>query len=255
MAVSVALYSEDLRVRDWLRHGTLRRKTGLDDGQSQRDLRLRIKALARSWEALRDSNVVRDPYSGSLSRWTEVLTANDVTRRELFRPCGTVKPVVTPPSYQESIHDLPPEYTDTDAVATVCLERDSKASAYANGDQKMLPEVADLPSGFDVTQIDGIRSCANKKAKQAAKAAQQAKWADSGDEGGNGDGGKGADGNGGGDGDGGSGAGGDGGDPPGGGDNGGGDDDWGFGGNSKKDKKKKKKNAWAVCWLPRDFLW
>jgi hypothetical protein len=150
---------------------------------------------------------------------------------------------VSPPTYEESIQDLPPDYTETGAIATACIWKDAKN--LSNGDQKFHPDVKDIPGEFDASQIDGVRSCANKKAKKAAKAAQQAKWADSDNEENQDEGGDGQDG--GGDGNGGSGAGGDGGDPPGGGGNGD-DDEWWNTGNSKKDKKKKKKNAWDVSW-------
>lgn len=245
MAVSVASYSVDLPVRDWPRRGIRQRKTGLDNAELQRELRSRIKALVWYWEELRDCNIPRRPYTGKLPSWTEALSAKDVTRRELFKPCGTVKPaVVPPPTYEESLQDLPPDYTNTEAVATVCFRNDDKDSVIRNGDQQFHPDVKDVPGDYDFSELDGIRSYAGKKAKKAAKVAQQAKWLDSDNEENKDEGSEGQDGNGGGDGDGGSGAGGDGGDPP-----GGGDDDWWNAGNSKKDKKKKKKNAWDVCWL------
>lgn len=246
MAVSVASYSADLHVHDWPKRGTPQRKIGLDNGELQRGLRSRIRALVGHWEELRESKVSRSPYSGSLPSWREALNAKDVARRELFKPCGTVRPAhVPPPTYEESIQDLPPDYSETGAIATACVWKDARDVLLGNGDQKFHPDVKDMPGDFDVSQIDGIRSCANKKAKKAAKAAQQAKWADSDNEENKDEGGDGQDGDGGGDG--GSGAGGDGGDPPGGGDNGD-DDEWWNTGNSKKDKKKKKKNAWAVRW-------
>ena len=248
MAVSVASYSVDLPVRGWPRRGIRQRKTGLDNAELQRELRSRIKALVGNWVEFRDCNIPRRPYAEKLSIWTEALSAKDVTRRELFRPCGTVKPaVVPPPTYEESLQDLPPDYTDTGAVATVCFTNDAKDSVIRDGDQQFHPDVKDVPGDYDFSELDGIRSYAGKKAKKAAKAVQQAKWMDSDGEENKGEGGEGQDGNGGGDGDGGSGAGGDGGDPP-----GGGDDDWWNAGNSKKDKKKKKKNAWDVCWLQSD---
>jgi hypothetical protein len=245
MAVSVVSYSADLPVHDWLKRDTPQRRIGLDNAELQRGLRTRIRALVGYWEELRDCRVSRRPYSGNLPSWTAVLNAKDVTRRELFKPYGTVRPAaVLPPTYEESIQDLPPDYTETGAIATACVWRDAKEVPLGNGDQKFHPDVKDVPSEFDVSQVEGIRSYANKKAKKAAKVAQQAKWADSDNEENNDEGGDGQDGDGGGDG--GSGAGGDGGDAPGGGDNGD-DDEWWNGGNSKKDKKKKKKNAWAVC--------
>lgn len=171
----------------------------------------------------------------------------DATRRDLFKPCGSVVTphTVPPPTYEESIADLPPDYTDTAAAATACLKSDVKESLDFGGDRNLHPESKELPNDLDVSEIDGIRSYANKKTKKAAKATQQAKWADSDNEENKDEGADGADGGSGG-GDGGSGAGGDGGDPAGGGGNGD-DDEWWNEGNSKKDKKKKKKNAWAVC--------
>jgi hypothetical protein len=246
MAVSVVSYSGDLPVLGWPKRDTPRQRIGLDNAELQRGLRTRIRALVDYWEDLRNCSVPRRPYSGSLPSWKEALNAKDVTRRDLFKPCGTARPpaIVPPPTYEESLADLPPDYTDTATTAAVCTRSDVKDSADFNGDQKLHPESRSLPSDFDVSEIDGIRSYANKKAaKKAAKAAQQAKWADSDNEENKDEGADGGDGGSGG-GDGGSGAGGDGGDPPGGGD--GGDDDWWNTGNSKKDKKKKKKNAWAV---------
>lgn len=246
MAVSVVSYSGDLPALGWPKRDTRQQRIGLDNAEFQRGLRTRIRTLVGYWEELRDCNVSRRPYSGSLPSWKEALSSKDVTRQELFKPCGTVKPEnVPPPTYEESIADLPPDYTDTAAVATVCNKSDSKDGATCNGHEKLHPDSVDPPADFDVSEIDGIRSYANKKAKKAAKAAQQAKWADSDNEENKDEGAEGGDGGSGG-GDGGSGAGGDGGDgggdPPGGGD----DDEWWNTGNSKKDKKKKKKNAWDV---------
>lgn len=249
MAVSTASYSVDLPVRDWPRRGIRQRKTGLDNAEIQGGLRSRIKALVGYWEELRDCKIPHHPYAGKLPSWTEALSAKDVTRREIFKPCGTVGLANMPlPTYEESLQDMPPDYTDTEGLAIVCVLNDAKDSVISNGDRKFHPDVKDVPGDYDFSELDGIRSYAGKKAKKAAKVAQQAKWQDSDNEENKDEGGEGQDGSGGGDGDGGSGAGGDGGgDPP-----GGGDDDWWNAGNSKKDKKKKKKNAWDVCWLQFD---
>lgn len=161
--------------------------------------------------------------------------------------------LIPPPPYDDSLLDLPPDYTGTDAYAAVRItpetrldlleppksrtsQRPTRGAGYVGTDLKI-----------DLTQPQGIRSHANKKAKKAAKAAQNAKWADDddgekkeeGDAGGDGGAGGGDDAGGAGGGDG-------GGDPPGGGDGGGDDDDfWGTAGGGKKKKdKKKKKNAW-----------
>lgn len=139
-----------------------------------------------------------------------------------------------PPPYEDSLSDLPPDYspTDTSAVA-YCDAGNLKPLLPCSGSEKL-----------DLDEIKGIRSYAKKK----KKAAPAAKWNDDEEEkkeeGADGaGGGEGGD-NGGGEG-GGEGAGdGAGGDPPGG--DGGGDenpeDDW-FSGGGKKNKKKKKKNA------------
>ncbi|TKA67546.1 hypothetical protein B0A55_08643, partial [Friedmanniomyces simplex] len=155
----------------------------------------------------------------------------------------------SPPPPYEDCSDLPPDYTSTEALATVQLnvsafDRPGKDAAAANGARRSATDE------IDFTSPAGIRSHANKKAKKAAKATQKDKWAGSDDEGekppdGDGEGGAG-DGAGG---DGGFGAGGDGGDPPGDGGNGGGDggdggDDWTAGGTTGKGRKKKKKSAW-----------
>jgi hypothetical protein len=151
---------------------------------------------------------------------------------------------VPPPTYEESLLDLPPDYTCTDALATVdCSAKTVDVfSLHVWREEKS-------KAGSDSTYYDidfshnGAIQHAGKKAKQAAKKAQQAKWLDSDNEenkDGGADDGDGGDG-GGGDGDGGAGAGGDGGDPPGGGND---DDEWGNTGGKKKKDKKKKKNAW-----------
>ena len=149
-----------------------------------------------------------------------------------------------PPSYEESLADVPPDYTGTDAAAVVNSLVDVKLrldfpDAIATSRDSQRRSDAKL----DFNEPYGIRYHA-KKAKKAAKTAQQAKWADDdgdkkdeppADDGAGGD----AGGDGGGDAGGGDGGGeppgGDGGDDP--------DDIWGAAGGGKK-KKKKKKNAW-----------
>lgn len=147
---------------------------------------------------------------------------------------GTLAP---PPAYEESLRDIPPDYTSTDELAR------SNAS-YLSHDHKCDHSLRSRPATnavddkIDLTQPHNIRQHVNKKAKQAQKKAQQAKWADSDDEAKKDEPAeeeKGAGGNGG------AGAGGSG-DPP-----GGGDDDWwndGNNGGGKKNKKNKKKNTW-----------
>lgn len=152
-----------------------------------------------------------------------------------------------PPSYDEAVNDLPPDYSVAPALAK------AKISLHDSAPSKSAPKVhQDQPNSLEKSSPDvlidfestsGIRQHAGKKKKNAAKkAAAQDKSANDDDgekkgteEGQNGDGGAGdggADGgNGGGDGAG-----------DGGGDGGGDDwDDWPTGGNKKKNKKKKKK--------------
>lgn len=153
--------------------------------------------------------------------------------------------LLPPPSYEESIADLPPDYTGTTALAAaqglVDAKLDSCPPITGFRDSQRRPD-----DKVDFTEPRGIRSHANKKAKKAAKAAQKDKWAD--DDGekkeeeapppddGAGGGDDGAGDAGGGDGGGGDPPGGDGGEDP--------DDIWGAAGGGKKNKKKKKKNAW-----------
>lgn len=146
-----------------------------------------------------------------------------------------------PPPYETAAEDSPPDYTNTDALATAVVPT-SVFQPY---------EAAPLVSGYSVDKplldalhrivldwnaSENIRAHKGKKSKQAEKKAQQAKWADSGDEADgdkkgededhNGDGGAGGSAGAGGNGDG----------------NGGGDDadDWDMGGGKKKKKKDKK---------------
>jgi hypothetical protein len=215
------------------------------------------------WEELKDCNTPRRAFAGigNTSKFGIPSNNRDGAPRDLFKPYGAVSSIaVPPPTYEESIQDLPPDYTTTDDQATVQVVKDAIAPEKAGiclDSEKVCRNKSgccEFEVKVDFSKIDGIRSYANKKAKKAAKQAQRDKWADSDNEDkqdDGADGGDGGSGNGGGDG--GSGAGGDGGDPPGGGDGGGdggedggdGGDDWFDFGTSKKDKKKKKKNAWA----------
>ena len=248
MAVSVAYYSGDLLVRDSRRQGIPVLKTGTDDRRYRHGLRSRIKALVGFWEELKDYSAPRGRVSCSKVVWD----ARSGATRDLFQPYGSVNTdAVPPPTYDESVQDSPPDYTATDALATVQIDRDltviGKGNVFYNEKPKACQvDLPELDAKVDLSEIEGIRSHPNKKAKKAAKEAQISKWADSDNEEkneGGADGGAGGDDNGGGDGD--AGAGGDGGDAPGGGGDGGGDDDWwNTGGSKKKDKKKKKKNAW-----------
>ena len=226
MAISVASFNGDLLVRDWPKQGIQRQNGSVESRLSKHGLKSRITALVGYWETLKDCNSTRR----SISRWNRsdlsVTCDKDGNTRDLFKPCGTVRPeAVPPPTYEESIQDLPPDYTTTELLATVQTTRnviDSKIDIVDNhrfrfGDNGSFEKI-------NFADVEGIRSHAGKKAKKAAKAAQQAKWADSDNEENKDEGnGAGGDENGGGDGD--AGAGGDGGDHPGGGD-GGDDDDW-----------------------------
>lgn len=151
--------------------------------------------------------------------------------------------LLPPPSYDESVADLPPDYTGTGALAVAQSLVDVKLGpGLENAQSRDSKRRSD--DKVDLTQPQGVRYHANKKAKKAQKAAQKDKWADDDGEkkeeapppddgaGGGGDAPAGGDGAGG--------------DPPGDGGDGNGedpDDIWGAVG-GKKNKKKKKKNAW-----------
>ncbi len=249
MAVSVALLNDDLHVPRSHKRDTLLPRTGVTgDSHHQHGLRSRIKVLVGLYEQLRKCNpsqrLVNDEDYSEARRGHE---GSEYRKRELFRPYETTLRIAVPPKYEEALLDLPPDYSNTELLATTQLSEDAshhdKAVTY--GGQQHRTSTAlflDVQPKVDFSDVEGIRMVANKKTKQAAKKAQMDKWADSDNEdgtAGGADGGDGGDNNGGGDGA--SGAGGDGGDPPGGDD---GDDWFTYPGASKKDKKKKKKNAW-----------
>jgi hypothetical protein len=244
MAVSVASVSDDLLVCDSRKRETRRWRTGLDE-VARKGQKTWIKQLFGFWEELKNCNAQR-----SAPGVFQVSNAKDSIVQELFRPYAEVRPsAAPPPTYEESLSDLPPDYSSTDALATVGVF--ACTTDLASGGKQDSKQIArsgpfEISADLDISKIEGIREHANKKAKQAAKKTQQSKWADDGD-GENPDGGAaGGEGDqtGGGDGGAGAGAGGDGGDPPGGGDGGGDDDLWNTGGGNKKKDKKKKKNAW-----------
>lgn len=186
-----------------------------------------------------------------------MLTARDLVAYGLLeQPTGPLAAhLLPPPSYEETLSDLPPDYTASDCLVTRHDLRDAKlvpcqrAPATTQPRPAALSLLPALDVKLDLSLPDNVRTHAKKKAKQAAKQAQQAKWADSDNEEKNDDGTAG-DGQGdGGDGTGGAGAGGDGGGGGDGGEGGGDDDEWwkeGAGGKKPKEKKKKKKNAWYV---------
>lgn len=248
MAVSVSSSSDGRLVPDSPRQGTQRPRTASGDGRHGNGLRWRIRALAGIWEELKGLDapprhcVGRADLAGT-SSW---LSGGKCVERELFKPYRAPEPHIEPPppSYDESVADLPPDYTDTNALAAVSFATLPLEGSLAERKQEQTTRagVFGQDAKVDLSHVEGIRSHANKKAKKAAKAAQQAKWAGSDDEEKkDGEGGENPDGDGAGGGDAGGGAGGDGGDPPGGGDggDGGGEDgdDW-FGNMKKKDVRR-----------------
>lgn len=223
MATLNALYGDHL-VFASRGHATPRQKPGTDDVRYQEfDNRTMEQLIQES------------------TTWWMLKTVLELSLQLEHIACANTLSLVAPPSYEESLSDLPPDYTTTDHLATrgTLLSHDTPQPIFTCAKSGR----ADVK--IDWTGTDNVRQhVSKKKAKQAAKQAQQAKWAES-DEEGNKDGtADGGDGNG----DDGAGAGGAGGgsDPPGGGDKD--DDDWWNEG--KKDKKKKKKNAWYACLAP-----
>jgi len=240
MAASFGGCNGDLLAPGSPRPGVRLATTGSGDGECRR-LKSRLTALANFWEKIQEPLGIKATRAGRLDGLTQ-----RGRLRELFKPIAGPTPSHTPPppSYEESLIDLPPDYTLTDALAVRAalhgkdglidtLHAVSMAAKTQGGSEKV-----------DWTSTEGVRNYVSKKQKKAAKQAQQSKSMDSdneekkGDDGG-GDGGDGAQGGDGG-GDGGAGAGGD---PPGGGDGGDNEEDWFTNAGGKKGKKKKKKNA------------
>lgn len=226
------------------------RKTGLDDEREW--LCASIEALAGLWsDIMNGKNRTFDTRSRAMREYRAGIGSPAMrhTRQDVNQQTRAVHLLdllsSLPPSYEDSLADVPPDYTGTDAAAVVNSLVDVKlgldfpdAVATSRDSQRR----SDARPDFN--QPHGIRYHA-KKAKKAAKAAQKEKWADDdgekkeeppADDGAGGDAGGGDTGGdaGGGDG-GGDPPGGDGGDDP--------DDIWGAAGGGKK-KKKKKKNAW-----------
>lgn len=232
------------------------RKTGSDDEREW--LCASIGALAGLWSDFKNGkNRTFDARCRAVQGYRRAGLGSPSakhTRQDVNQQTRAIQPLDSfshpPPSYEENLADVPPDYTGTDAAAVVNSLVDVKLDLG-------LPDAAAATcresrrrsdAKVDLNQPHGIRSHAGKKAKKAAKSAQKEKWADddgekkeeppaddgAGGDAGGGDGGGDA---GGGDGDG-------GGDPPGG--DGGDDPDdiWGAAGGGKKNKKKKKKNAW-----------
>jgi hypothetical protein len=232
------------------------RKTGSDDEREW--LCASIGALAGLWSDFKNGkNRTFDTRSRVVQGYRAGLGSPSMkhARQDVNQPTRAVQLLDLfprpPPSYEESLADVPPDYTGTDAAAVVNSLVDAKlgldfpdAAATCRDSQRR------SDAKLDFNQPHGIRYHA-KKAKKAAKTAQKAAWADDdgdkkeeppADDGAGGDAGGGD--AGGGDAGGDAGGGGDGGGDPPGGD--GGDDPediWGAAGGGKK-KKKKKKNAW-----------
>jgi hypothetical protein len=228
------------------------RKTGQDDEREW--LCASMEALAGLWRDFKNGKSrTFDTRSRAMQSYRAGLGGPSVkhTRQDVNQQTRAVQLLDLfsrpPPSYEDSLTDVPPDYTGTDAAAAVNSLVDVKldlgfpdAAATSRDSQRR------SDAKLDFNQPHGIRYHA-KKAKKAAKTAQKEKWADddgekkeeppADDGAGGGDAGggdAGGDAGGGGDG-GGDPPGGDGGDEP--------DDIWGAAGGSKK-KKKKKTNAW-----------
>lgn len=246
MAATVASYTGDRLVTRSPESYPQQRRTGSDEGKG---LRARIASLAGLWKIYYTSS----EKSRTCSKYDRIgytATVSDIKDME----CVTYHShalhtldLFSPPSYDESLSDVPPDYTATDALAVVQGLVDVKL-------ELGLPEAGLRQSQrrtdikVDLTEPKGIRYHAKKKKGAAAK---KNAWADEeekkeeppAEEGAGGDAGGG---DGAGDAGGGDAGGGDGGGDPPGGDGGGGDDPddiWGAVGGGKK-KKKKKKNAW-----------
>jgi hypothetical protein len=259
MAATVASYTGDRLVTRSPESYPQQRRTGSDEGKG---LRARIASLTGLWKIYYTSSDKSRTCRSSSSKYDRIgYTSSAATVRSDIKDmeeCVTTKYqsrallhtldlLFSPPSYEECLADVPPDYTATDALAVVQGLVDVKL-------ELSLPEAGLRQSQrrtdikVDLTEPKGIRYHAKKKKGAAAK---KNAWADEeekkeeppADEGAGGDAGGG---DGAGDAGGGDAGGGDGGGDPPGGDGGGGDDPddiWGAVGGGKK-KKKKKKNAW-----------
>ena len=246
MAATVASYTGDRLVTRSPESYPQQRRTGSDEGNW---LRARIATLAGLWNIHKSDKSRTCKQRDRLGYTTTVSDIKDVEEcvKYQYHALSHTLDLFSPPSYEECVADVPPDYTATDAFAVVQGLVDVKLDLG-------LPEAGLRQSHrrtdikVDLTEPKGIRYHAKKKKGAAAK---KNAWADEeekkeeappADDGAGGDagGGDGAGDAGGGDAGGGDG----GGDPPG--DGGGGDDPddpWGAVGGGKK-KKKKKKNAW-----------
>lgn len=239
MAATVASYTGDRLVTRTPESYPQQRRTGLDEGKW---LRTRIESLAGLWNIYKNDKSrkrerSRIGYTGTVSDIKDMecvkYQSHAIHTLDLF----------SPPSYEECLADVPPDYTATDALAVVQGLVDVKLDlGLPQAGLRQSQRRSDLK--VDLTDPQGIRYHAKKKKAAAKKnnwdeeekkeeppAEEPAGGDAAGGDAGGGDGGGDAAG---GDGDGGGG-------PPGGGDDP--DDIWGAAGGGKK-KKKKKKNAW-----------
>lgn len=136
-------------------------------------LKTRIGALVAFWESIHVAkcNVSND--------------ARAVVPRQLYRPYGSALPRAgVLPTYEESVLDVPPDYTMTDALAKVHTSDESgiitSNKVEIGQDRKQENhELFGVLEKLDLQSSDHIRTHAGKKAKKAAKQAQMSKWADS----------------------------------------------------------------------------
>lgn len=246
MAATVASYTGDRLVTRSPEPYPQQRRTGSDEGNG---LRARIASLAGLWNIYKSDKSRICKQRDRLGYTTTVSDIKDVEEcvKYQYHALSHTLDLFSPPSYEECVADVPPDYTATDALAVVQGLVDVKLDlGLPEAGRRQSQRRTDIK--VDLTEPKGIRYHAKKKKGAAAK---KNAWADEeekkeeappADDGAGGDagGGDGAGDAGGGDAGGGDG----GGDPPG--DGGGGDDPddpWGAVGGGKK-KKKKKKNAW-----------
>ena len=246
MAATVASYTGDRLVTRSPESYPQQRRTGSDEGNG---LRARIASLAGLWNIYKSDKSRICKQRDRLGYTATVSDIKDVEEcvKYQYHALSHTLDLFSPPSYEECVADVPPDYTATDALAVVQGLVDVKLDlGLPEAGRRQSQRRTDIK--VDLTEPKGVRYHAKKKKGAAAK---KNAWADEeekkeeappADDGAGGDagGGDGAGDAGGGDAGGGDG----GGDPPG--DGGGGDDPddpWGAVGGGKK-KKKKKKNAW-----------
>ena len=245
MAATVASYTGDRLVTRSPKSCSQQRRTGSDEGNG---LRARIASLAGLWNIYTSdkSRACKRDRLGYTATVSDIKDVEECVKYQYHALSHTLD-LLFPPSYEECVADVPPDYTTTDALAIVQGLVDVKLDlGLPEAGLRQSQRRTDIK--VDLTEPKGIRYHAKKKKGAAAKKnawaeeeekKEEAPPADdgAGDDAGGGDGAGDA---GGGDAGGGDG----GGDPPG--DGGGGedpDDIWGAVGGGKK-KKKKKKNAW-----------